>query len=69
MGVRTDSSVVARGEHWQRWQAGVVVVLREELQESLPDINASDIDWVSWRRLYERGTSPRMAVLRALELD
>ena len=57
---------IQRERDWYEWQANVVAVL-EEFDDCLPDITHDDVDWKSWRRLYEEGRSPHDAVDQAVE--
>jgi hypothetical protein len=55
---------------WLRWRQRVVAVIREHFGEILNEVGDEDIDWESWRPLFEAGHSPKAAVeaafLRAL---
>jgi hypothetical protein len=57
------------GRNWESWQRDVVRLLRSDFVEVLHAITPDDIDWSSWRPLYEHGRSPRQAIERALERD
>lgn len=50
---------------WTRWQAAVLALLRLELADVLPGIQATEIDWRLWRALFDEGFDPLAAVERA----
>ncbi len=54
---------------WTQWQQAVLSQLRTDFSELLQQIGLDDVDWESWRPLYNDGRSPQAAVNRALERD
>ena len=54
---------------WLAWKQGVVAAIRELLQSALSEVSDDDVDWDSWRPLYDSGYSPAIAVRRAYLLD
>jgi hypothetical protein len=56
-------------EPWSQWQNEVVSLLKGDFEQTLGHISLDDVDWSSWRPLYEQGRSPRSAIERALERD
>ena len=66
-GVSHSDAVTAM--NWPRWQRAVLQLLRADFAEVLQHIAFEEVDWDSWRSLYEAGRTPRAAVNRALERD
>jgi hypothetical protein len=56
-------------QNWNRWQREVVAVLQGDFKDLLHEISLDDVDWPSWYRFFVEGSSPRAAVMRALERD
>jgi len=56
-------------EPWTQWQHDVVALLKDDFDQTLGHISIDDVDWSSWRHLYEQGRSARSAIERALERD
>jgi hypothetical protein len=54
---------------WTQWQQEVVALLKGDFEQTLGQISIEDVDWSSWRPLYDQGRSPRSAIERALERD
>ncbi|HVW67769.1 MAG TPA: hypothetical protein VHB68_02290 [Steroidobacteraceae bacterium] len=54
---------------WTQWQEAVLSRLRIEYSELLESIGLEDVDWESWRPLYNDGRTPQAAIDRALERD
>lgn len=54
---------------WAQWQQEVVLLLRSDFQEALPEIGIDDVDWSTWRDFFVQGRTPRAAIDRALERD
>jgi len=54
---------------WPQWQSEIVALLESDFDGALGSISMEDIDWPSWRPLYEQGRTPRSAIERALERD
>jgi hypothetical protein len=51
---------------WLHWQRSVVDLLRADFASMFEFLGMDEVDWVSWRPLYEEGRSPRSAIDRAL---
>jgi hypothetical protein len=54
---------------WPQWQSEIVALLENDFDGALGSISIEDIDWPSWRPLYDQGRTPRSAIERALERD
>jgi hypothetical protein len=62
-------AAVLLADPWDDWRKQVVAVIREDFHELLDDISDADVDWDSWRPLYEAGRSPKAAVDSAFVRD
>lgn len=54
---------------WFQWRASVVAIIRYDFGGVLTDVSERDIDWDTWRPLYDEGRSPQFAVDRAFMRD
>ena len=62
-------TLIDERQPWIQWQHSVVRLLRTDFTEALHHIGFDEVDWASWRALYDEGRSPRAAIDRALERD
>lgn len=62
-------TLIDEKQPWIQWQHSVVRLLRADFNEALHHIGFDEVDWTSWRALYDEGRSPRAAIDRALERD
>ncbi len=54
---------------WSDWQQQVVAAIRVDLRDVLDDVRCEDVDWDSWRPLFEEGRTPQAAVAKAFLRD
>ena len=48
--------------NWSHWQHQVLGKIQRDYAEILQHLTLDDIDWVTWRELYEQGRSATDAV-------
>ena len=56
-------------QNWTQWQREVLTFLQADFEEVLHHLSLDDVDWVTWRKFFDEGRSPRSAVDRAVERD
>ncbi|MFT3905800.1 MAG: hypothetical protein QM718_05815 [Steroidobacteraceae bacterium] len=54
---------------WAQWQNAVVAVIRTQFNGLFASVGLDDIDWPSWRWLFDEGRSPAAAVSDAFMID
>jgi hypothetical protein len=48
--------------NWPRWQQQVFAKIRQDYAEVLQHLSFDEVDWATWRELYEQGRSAEDAV-------